>query len=87
MMRISLFLLNRFQGFFTYAMAMLSGLFLAEMSIDRLLVVRFPLSAPRLCTVSRTRKLVIVTTVVFALLNLNTFFTHEYASDSDTGKV
>jgi hypothetical protein len=78
--------LHRFHWFWSYATAMLSGLFLAEMSIDRLIAVRFPMSAPRLCTTSRAKKIVAVTTVVFTVLNLNTFFTHEYVKNKETGK-
>jgi hypothetical protein len=64
----------------------MSGLFLTGMSIDRLIAVRFPMSAPILCNASRTKKVVVISTVIITILNLNTFFTHEYDRDKDTGK-
>jgi hypothetical protein len=66
---------------------MLSGLYLAQMSVDRFIAVRFPMSATSLCTASKTRKIVLITTVVITVLNLNTFATHEYVKDQDTGNV
>jgi hypothetical protein len=66
--------------------AMLSGFFLVEMSIDRLIAVRFPMSAPRFCTRSRAIKTVIVTTVLVVIFNLQLPFVLDYVKDSVTGK-
>ncbi|XP_064627969.1 growth hormone secretagogue receptor type 1-like [Lineus longissimus] len=77
--------LFKFHWFICYVGAMLSCLYLAEMSIDRVLAIRFPMVAMRLCSANRTRKVVAVTAVVFSLLNLNTFFTHQYVRDQEKG--
>jgi hypothetical protein len=66
--------------------AMLSGLYLAEMSIDRLIAVRFPMSAPRLCTTSRAMKTVVITAVLVIIFNLQVPFVHVYVNDPSTGK-
>jgi hypothetical protein len=65
---------------------MLSGFFLVEMSIDRLIAVRFPMSAPRLCTRSRAIKTVIVTTVLVVIFNLQLPFVLDYVKDPVSGK-
>jgi predicted secreted protein len=79
--------LFRFAWYVTYTCAILSGLYLAEMSTDRLIAVRFPMAAPRLCTTSRAHKTVIITTILIAALDLNIFFTYQYIRDPETGKV
>jgi hypothetical protein len=74
---------------------MLSGLFLAAMSIDRLLAVRFPMAAVRLCTTKRAKITVVTTkrakitvvviTIPIVAINLHTFFVMEYIEDLEAG--
>ncbi|XP_064621121.1 uncharacterized protein LOC135483979 [Lineus longissimus] len=78
-------LMFKFAWYITYTCAILSGLYLAEMSTDRLIAVRFPMAAPRLCTTSRAHKTVIITTILIAALDLNIFFTYQYIRDPVTG--
>jgi hypothetical protein len=65
---------------------MLSGLFLAEMSVDRLIAVRFPLAAPSICTTSRAKKTVVISAVTITVLNLHIFFVYNYVKDPNTGE-
>jgi hypothetical protein len=64
---------------------MQSGFFQAAMSVDRLLAVRWPMAAPRLCSTARAKKIVIVTFVVTTIVNINYFFTVQYIQDPVTG--
>jgi hypothetical protein len=64
---------------------MASGVFLAMMSCDRLIAVRFPLAARHLCSVERTKRIVGISFVIIAGLNLNAFFTYRYIMDTKTG--
>ncbi|XP_064642449.1 uncharacterized protein LOC135496833 [Lineus longissimus] len=77
--------LYKYHWFITATTSMMSGLFLAEMSLDRLIAVRFPMSAARLCNKSRTRKIIAITTILVTLFNLNTFVTHKHARNRETG--
>ena len=67
------------------ACGMLSGLFLSGMSIDRLIAVRFPLAAARLCTTRRAKVTVLISTVPIVIANANAFFAFHYTEDPDTG--
>jgi hypothetical protein len=62
-----------------------SGLFLMEMSVDRLIAVWAPMKAARLCTASKAKKLIVATAVVTFGINLNMFWTYDYGVDPDTG--
>jgi hypothetical protein len=66
--------------------AVLSGLFLTANSIDRVIAVRFPMAAPRLCTISRAKKVVVGSSVLIVILNLHSFYTWAYIKDPVTGK-
>ncbi|XP_064619894.1 thyrotropin-releasing hormone receptor-like [Lineus longissimus] len=68
-----------------YTSSILSGLFLAGMSVDRLIAVRFPMDAQRLCTTSRARKLVFGLTVFISLVNLHLFYVVRYFKDKELG--
>ena len=69
-----------------YAFGILSGFLLAEMTVDRLIVVRFPMAAPTMCTTHRARITIAVTATVICGLNLYIFFTYKYATEK-TGEV
>ncbi|XP_064652611.1 mu-type opioid receptor-like [Lineus longissimus] len=75
--------MNWYQG---YASAVLSGFCLAEMTIDRLIVVRFPMAAPRLCTTRRACVTILVTFAVVFGLNLYIFFSYVYEFNEETGE-
>jgi hypothetical protein len=64
---------------------MLSGLFLAAMSIDRLLAVRFPMAATRLCTTKRAKITVVFITIPIVAINVHNFFIYEYIEDIKAG--
>jgi hypothetical protein len=70
-----------------YAFGVLSGFYLAEMTIDRLIVVRFPMAAPRLCTTRRAVITIVVTFILVCGLNLYIFFTYRYVRDEETGET
>ncbi|XP_064630980.1 cysteinyl leukotriene receptor 1-like [Lineus longissimus] len=65
--------------------ASLSGFFLAAMSIDRAVAVRFPMAAPRLCTTSKAKKVVLIGSFIMTAANSNLFYTYEYVKDPITG--
>jgi hypothetical protein len=69
-----------------YTFGILSGFYLAEMTIDRLIVVRFPMVAHRLCTTQRACVTIIVTLIVICGLDLYIFFTFKYVVDEETGE-
>jgi hypothetical protein len=54
--------------------AFCSGLFLAEMSVDRAIAVMFPMKAATICTASNAAKVVIATGAFEMLLHVMTFF-------------
>jgi hypothetical protein len=60
-----------------YAFGILSGFYLAEMTVDRLIIVRFPMSAPRLCASRRARVTMAVTFCLICGLNVYIFFTYK----------
>jgi hypothetical protein len=66
--------------------AILSGLFLAEMSIDRLIAVRYPLKAVTLCTRERAKKICLITGVLIVIAELHFFLSFKYFEDPHTGK-
>jgi hypothetical protein len=70
-----------------YTSAMLSGLFLAEMSLDRMLAVRFPMKAASLCSTTRAKITVILTTIVIVALNVHLMFALKYVRDPVLGKA
>jgi hypothetical protein len=70
-----------------YTYAMLSGLYLAEMSVDRLIAVRFPMAVARLCTTSRAIKTVVITAVLVIIFNLQIPFVMVYVRDPVTGRL
>ena len=69
-----------------YTSSMLSGLFLASMSIDRLLAVKYPMDAQRLCTASRARKTVLALTGFISAANIHLFFAINYIKDKELGR-
>ncbi|XP_064631722.1 thyrotropin-releasing hormone receptor-like [Lineus longissimus] len=54
--------------------AVCSGLFLAEMSVDRAIAVIYPMRAATICTASRAVKITITTGVLELLVHTQTFF-------------
>jgi hypothetical protein len=54
------------------------------MAIDRLIAVRFPLAARRLCTASRAKITIGITYTVSMVVNLHIFFIYKYTTK---GKV
>ncbi|XP_064635624.1 growth hormone secretagogue receptor type 1-like [Lineus longissimus] len=75
----------KFVWFMVFNCGMLSGLFLAEMSIDRLIAVRFPMTAPSICTTSRAKKTVVISAMIITVLNSHIFFVYSYVKDQNTG--
>jgi hypothetical protein len=69
-----------------YSFAITSGFFLMEMSIDRLIVVRFPMAAGRICTTARAKLTIIVTLVLVFGFGSNFLFIYDYNYDPVTGK-
>ncbi|XP_064622786.1 C-C chemokine receptor type 3-like [Lineus longissimus] len=59
------------------AFAITSGLFLAEMSIDRAIAVTFPMKAASICTASRALKVTVVTCVIQLTFNIQAFFSYK----------
>ncbi|XP_064622981.1 FMRFamide receptor-like [Lineus longissimus] len=70
--------------YLAYTTAILSGFFLMEMTIDRLIVVRYPMAAARLCTSKRARWTVLITTGVIMALNANMIWIFKYQYDPET---
>jgi hypothetical protein len=66
--------------------ATISGLYLAAMSIDRLIAVRFPMAAIRLCTTKRANVTVLLITFSILAINTNIFFVFKYVEDIESGK-
>jgi hypothetical protein len=56
------------------------------MSIDRLIAVRFPLAAPRLCTTKRAKVTVVIITLLITPLNVHMLYTFKYFEDAEAGK-
>jgi hypothetical protein len=69
-----------------FSFAILSGFYLAEMTIDRLIVVRFPMAAPRFCTTQRAVRTIVATFALILSLNLYVLFTFKYVHNEETGK-
>jgi hypothetical protein len=65
---------------------MLSGMFLAEMSLDRMFAVRFPMKAASLCSTTRAKVTVAITTLLIVPLNLHLFFVLKYVRDPALSK-
>jgi hypothetical protein len=63
----------------------MSSLFLAEMSVDRLLAVRFPMSANRWCTTKRAKVTVVMTSLALAAVNTHVVFAFKYTEDLKAG--
>ncbi|XP_064631360.1 cysteinyl leukotriene receptor 1-like [Lineus longissimus] len=63
--------------YFGYSMSILSGFFLAMMSIDRLIVVRVPLLAKQRCTTSNAWRAVAVSTVAVMVINTHIFVAYK----------
>ena len=83
----SLLYISNYRGmlFIGYTAAILSGFFLSEMSIDRLLAVRYPMSAKIRCTTGRATKTIILTVAVLCLLNTHIFVFYTYEKNLQTG--
>ncbi|XP_064619610.1 uncharacterized protein LOC135483041 [Lineus longissimus] len=75
----------RIQVYILYTSSILSGLFLAGMSVDRLIAVRFPMDAQRLCTTSRARTTVVMMFLSIAVLNGHLFYVLQYFYDKQLG--
>ena len=58
-----------------------SSVLLVIMTIEKLLVLYFPLKVQRLCTVHTARWVCLVTTLVFAVYNFHLFFVVEASTD------
>ncbi|XP_064642987.1 growth hormone secretagogue receptor type 1-like [Lineus longissimus] len=71
--------------YMSYTSAILSGFYLAAMTIDRLIVVRFPMSAPRLCTSRRACITIAAIFVFFCSINVYMFFTFKIVESEYTG--
>jgi hypothetical protein len=67
-----------------YAFGVLSGFYLAEMTIDRLIVVRFPMAAPKLCTQRRALITIVTTSILVCGFHVYFFFTYKY---DNVGKI
>ncbi|XP_064619896.1 probable G-protein coupled receptor 139 [Lineus longissimus] len=65
--------------------SILSGLFLSGLSIDRLIAVRFPMHAQRLCTTSRAKTSIILITVILSLANIHLLYMVTYFKDKLLG--
>ncbi|XP_064637929.1 uncharacterized protein LOC135494108 [Lineus longissimus] len=61
----------------TYTFGTISGLTLAQMSIDRIIATRFPLHAVRLCTTGRAKRTTAITYIVVIAVNIHVFFVYE----------
>ena len=77
--------MSRWAWYIIYLHAILSGLYLAEMSLDRLVAIRFPSLAVRLCTTSKAWKTCLATFLVIAILNANMFYTYRLEKDEILG--
>ena len=55
------------------------------MSIDRLIVVRYPMAASRICTTARAKWTVAGTVVTVFTLNSNMLFIYKYSYNEATG--
>ncbi|XP_064637380.1 cysteinyl leukotriene receptor 1-like [Lineus longissimus] len=67
--------------------AILSGLVLMEMSVDRLIAVRYPMEARTRCTVSRALKVITVSAIFVSGANLHIFFIFHKADLGGYGLV
>jgi hypothetical protein len=80
------FLYFRVMWYIGFSFAILSGFYLAEMTIDRLIVVRFPMAAPRFCTTRRAVITIVVTSVAVVSLNYYVLIYFKYVHSEETGK-
>jgi hypothetical protein len=69
-----------------YTTGMLSGLFLAGMSVDRLIAVRYPMKAARICTTYRAKVLIILSSIIVMGLNVHVFYIFHYLRDEELGR-
>ncbi|XP_064650033.1 uncharacterized protein LOC135501714 [Lineus longissimus] len=60
-----------------YTFGPISGLCLALMSIDRVIAVRFPLRAARLCTTGRAKRAVVISYTAIMTVNLHIFVVYK----------
>ncbi|XP_064643078.1 uncharacterized protein LOC135497247 [Lineus longissimus] len=67
-----------------YTFGPISGLCLALMSIDRVIAVRFPLRAARLCTTGRAKRSVVITYTAIMTVNLHIFVVYKKDALSKT---
>jgi hypothetical protein len=65
---------------------MISGFYLTTMSIDRLLAVRFPMAASRICTPGRAKRVIAIGTFLIIGVNVNLLFTLHYVKEPATGR-
>ncbi|XP_064637901.1 nociceptin receptor-like [Lineus longissimus] len=70
-----------------YSFGVLSGFFLAEMTVDRLIVVRFPMAAPRLCRTRRACMTIAVTFVLVCSFHVYMFFAYRYVRNEETAEI
>ncbi|XP_064633308.1 galanin receptor 2b-like [Lineus longissimus] len=74
--------------YLSYTNAILSGFYLAAMTVDRLIVVRFPMAVPRLCTIRRAWLTIFIMLVIISGLNIYLFYTFKITkSGGHTGSV
>ncbi|XP_064637544.1 growth hormone secretagogue receptor type 1-like [Lineus longissimus] len=78
-------LIIEFHIFIMFTLAKISGLYLAAMSVDRLIAVRFPMAAIRLCTTKRAKVTVLLITIPIVLINIHIFFVFKYVEDLNSG--
>jgi hypothetical protein len=72
---------SRMTWYVGYTAAILSGFYLMEMSMDRLIAVRFPMSAKVRCTTTKATRAIIITLVVVAVVNVHILLTFTYDKD------
>ncbi|XP_064637214.1 delta-type opioid receptor-like [Lineus longissimus] len=69
-----------------HTFGMLSGFFLTEMTIDRLIVVRNPMAARRLCTTRRACVTIVVTFIVICGVQVYIFFAYKHEPSDPKGE-
>ena len=68
-------ILCKSMNFLVYCLFDISTWVLVAMSIDRLIAVNFPLRSLSWCTIRRTKRVIVLILILFALKNLHVFFT------------
>jgi hypothetical protein len=74
---IQSFAIYSFIWYLTDTFAITSGLFLAEMSIDRAIAVMYPMRVAQICTASRAVKVTVITASIQIIFNIQAFFSYK----------